>query len=172
MSGSFGNCWYLNQAIEYFSQLNCIIYAECTSCPDQADCFIEFVVFRAKNDGDTINSCFERVMNANSESSSDIRDLPIPVDGGKQTDTIDNQYIIGFEMGGYLAVTGYLFGTFPKNGLNVIFSDFVRNNDPFVIAGVMVDIFHQYVFIGRPRTSAHYGWLLPAERGYFDNFFC
>ena len=53
----------------------------------------KFLVVRSEYHRNTIYSRFQHMMNSNSETTPNLRNLPISVNGGQQSVTVDNQTI-------------------------------------------------------------------------------
>ena len=70
----------LNQAVQDLREFCPVGNAESSAFPDQADRFVEFLIFGSENYRYSIHGSFKGIVDTDSETSADISDLPIPVD--------------------------------------------------------------------------------------------
>lgn len=118
--------------------------------------FLELMVVGTEDDGEIPYCCLGEVVDAVAEATADIGDGAVLIDGGEETETVDDENLGIDDVGGTanlgiaynLAVGDELL----HNHVEMALGDDMGRDDEFPIA-MMVEIVEENLLVGQPRGT-------------------
>ena len=124
-------------------------------CFEQLNGFHKFLILRSENHRNAINCSLKSIVDSHSETTSDIGNLAIAVDGREQPEAVDNQ-AVGLTdillVGTGIAHVGAF--QFTDNLYQMVFVDNVRSDNQLHL-WMLVKVFNKQILVRLPGASCH-----------------